>query len=147
MHKPFELDRQLLADTLPVGDLPMCRVLLMNDSRYPWLVLVPRRSGLVELDALDRHDRIAVMDDVHCATGALRRACSIDKINLGALGNVVRQLHLHVIGRTHADRAWPAPVWGNGSAIAYPQDAASTRVSTLAGYLAVTRDFRVTEGD
>lgn len=132
MTTTFDLDPQLATDTLPVGNLPVCRVLLMNDARFPWMILVPRVPGLIELDALDRDARIAVMDEVQRSTVALRTACRVDKINLGALGNMVRQLHLHVVGRTPRDAAWPGPVWGCGSRQAYPPDAARKRVRSLA---------------
>lgn len=135
MNPPFELDPRLAADTFPVGDLPACRVLLMDDARFPWLILVPRMAGLVEFDALDRGARIAVMDDVHRCTTALRAACPLDKINLGALGNVVRQLHLHVVGRAAGDAAWPGPVWGRGPPLPYGEDDAAARVRALAAQL------------
>ncbi len=115
----FALDPRLAADTLPIGDLPLCRVLLMNDARYPWLILAPRRPELVEIVDLDREARMTLMDEIALASEALRALPGVDKVNVGALGNIVRQLHVHVIGRTTGDPAWPGPVWGAGTARRY----------------------------
>jgi diadenosine tetraphosphate (Ap4A) HIT family hydrolase len=115
----FLLDERLRRDTLFVGDLPLSRVLLMNDARWPWLVLVPRRQGLVELTDLEASDRAALVEEVAKAAGFLKAHAKADKINVGALGNVVRQLHVHVVARTVGDRGWPGPVWGIGGATAY----------------------------
>jgi len=115
----FALDGRLEADTLRVGDLALSRVLLMNDSRWPWLVLVPRRPGVGELMDLDRSDRARLVEEASRTADWLKAHAKADKINVAALGNVVRQLHLHVVARTAGDPAWPGPVWGFGRAIAY----------------------------
>ena len=132
----FELAPRLAADTLPVGDLPLCRVLLMNDARYPWLILVPRVAGIEELDQLDGAQRSQLMDDVAMASRALRAGGGVDKINVGALGNIVRQLHVHVVARMAGDDAWPGPVWGHGAARAYDEVRAADDLSRLRGRLA-----------
>ena len=108
----FELDPVLAADTVEVTRWPMCRVLLMNDSRYPWLVLVPQRAGVTELHHLSEADRNALMGEVARAASTLEDVLTPDKINVAALGNVVSQLHVHVIARFHRDPAWPKPIWG-----------------------------------
>jgi diadenosine tetraphosphate (Ap4A) HIT family hydrolase len=121
----FALDPRLAADTRLVGDLPLSRVLLMDDARFPWLVLVPRRAGLVELHDLPRAERIALLDEIDLAARALRVLVAPDKLNVAALGNVVAQLHVHVIARFRTDTAWPRPVWGVGERVPYtPADAA-----------------------
>lgn len=119
MDAAFELDARLASDTLPVGDLPLCRVLLMRDSRYAWLVLVPRRAGMVEVSDLDEGERATLWREVDRAAAALRAAAPCDKVNIGALGNIVRQLHVHVLARVEGDAAWPGPVWGAGKAEPY----------------------------
>lgn len=110
----FELDPRLAGDTVFVADWPLCRALLMDDVRFAWLILVPRRAGLVELDDLDEDGRIRLMHEIRHATQALRAVTACDKLNVGALGNVVRQLHVHVVARREDDAAWPGPVWGAG---------------------------------
>jgi diadenosine tetraphosphate (Ap4A) HIT family hydrolase len=115
----FTLDPRLAADTRPVASLPLCELLLMNDARYPWLILVPRRRGAVEITDLDDGEQAALWQEVNRATAALRAVAPCDKLNLGALGNIVRQLHVHLIARREGDAAWPGPVWGHGRAAAY----------------------------
>ena len=115
----FALDERLGKDTLFVGDIRLSRVLLMNDARWPWLILVPRRGGAVELTDLDPDDRALLIEEAASAARFLKRHTSALKINLGALGNVVRQLHLHVVARNVGDPAWPGPVWGHGAATPY----------------------------
>ncbi len=115
----FSLDARLSQDTDFIGDLPLCRVLMTNDSRWPWLVLVPRRENLVELTDLDAADRALLIEEAALAASWLKRHAKADKVNIGALGNVVRQLHVHVIARTARDPAWPGPVWGFGSSVPY----------------------------
>lgn len=125
MAAHFVLNERLAADCFVVADLDLCRVLLMNDARYPWLVLVPRWHGLVELADLDRAGQHQLLDEIHRADTALRQLGPFDKLNVAALGNVVSQLHVHVIARRIGDDAWPAPVWGRGAAQPF-EDAAET---------------------
>lgn len=114
-HDPdFVLAPRLAADTLAVGDLPLCRVLRMNDARYPWLLLVPRRAGMQAIDQLDRAQRLQLMDEIDLASRVLRQHGDAPHINVAALGNIVRQLHVHVVARHAHDPAWPGPVWGHG---------------------------------
>lgn len=131
----FTLDPRLAADTLHVGDLALSRVLLMNDARYPWLILVPMRGGLVEIVDLDREARFALMDEISLASEALRGRDGVDKINIGALGNNVNQLHVHVLGRKVGDPAWSGPVWGKGPAVPYEPARGAALVEAFRGAL------------
>ena len=127
----FELDPRLAKDAVFVADWPLCRVLLMDDAQFPWLVLVPRRAGLVELLDLDEPDRTRLMHEIQRAMHALRNLVECDKLNVGALGNIVRQLHVHVVARRRDDAAWPGPVWGHGPAHHYLPEACDRRVKAL----------------
>lgn len=119
----FDLHPKLEADTKQVLDLPLCRVLLMNDSRYPWLILVPRRPDVREIHGLDATDRFQLMEEIAGCAAALERETNAFKMNVGALGNMVPQLHVHVIARFEDDPAWAGPVWGVGSAVPYDAEA------------------------
>lgn len=118
----FELHPRLAADTTPVSELPLCRLLLMNDARYTWLILVPGRDGIREIHELDSTDRQQLMREIAAVSEALAGSVPNDKINVGALGNLVPQLHIHVIARRIGDAAWPGPVWGHGEAVPYGAD-------------------------
>lgn len=124
MSAGFLLDPRLAGDCHVVADLELCRLLLMDDSRYPWLILVPRLPGLRELADLDRGRQHRLLDEIAVATRALEVFGPFHKLNIGALGNVVEQLHVHVIARRIGDAAWPAPVWGKGQAALYADPAA-----------------------
>jgi diadenosine tetraphosphate (Ap4A) HIT family hydrolase len=123
MTQEFALDERLAADTEPVAGLELSDLRLMNDARFPWLILVPRRQGVSELIDLERTDLVHLMDEVASTSRALHTVTSCDKLNVGALGNVVSQLHVHVVGRFVGDAAWPGPVWGSGEAVAYRAEA------------------------
>ncbi|MCU0767001.1 MAG: HIT domain-containing protein [Gammaproteobacteria bacterium] len=129
MAEPFVLDPRLAADCALVGDLPLCRLLLMDDASYPWCILVPRRAGVRELHELAATDRASLLDEVVRLSGAMQRLFAADKMNVAALGNVVPQLHVHVIARRRGDTAWPRPVWGAAPAVPY---AAGARADLLA---------------
>lgn len=133
---PFELDARLAADTRPVARLPLCDLRLMDDARYAWLVLVPRRDGLVEIADLSADEQATLWQEVNLAGRALRAVAPCDKLNLGALGNIVRQLHVHVVARCEGDPAWPGPVWGHGTAQAYTEAALDERREALCRALA-----------
>lgn len=119
-HPEFHLAPELRRDTFVLGELALCRVLLMNDQRFPWVILVPRRAGAVEMFALSEDDQQQLMREITVVARALQACFKPTKINIGALGNIVRQLHVHVIARFEDDAAWPGPVWGAGKAAAYP---------------------------
>lgn len=127
----FALDGRLAADTCHVASLPLCDVLLMNDARFPWLILVPRRPGLSEIADLPEADRTTLWQEVDRAAAALRAYAPCDKLNLGALGNIVRQLHVHVVARREGDAAWPGPVWGSGPAQPYAPEERDQLVERL----------------
>ncbi|OOG45991.1 HIT family protein [Rhodanobacter sp. C01] len=137
MRKPsFILDPRLDADTRLITSLALCDVRLMNDVRFPWLVLVPRHAGLVEIADLPADEQTLLWQEVNCASAALRTVAPCDKLNLGALGNIVRQLHVHVIARCEGDPAWPGPVWGYGSAQPYLEASLTARLDALRQALA-----------
>jgi len=120
----FELHERLKQDTFAVGRLDISQLLLVNDRSLPWFILVPEREAVRELDELTREDRAAVVEELAVVSRILRRLYKPDKINVGALGNLVPQLHLHVIGRFTTDRAWPGPIWGTGPIEPYSADEA-----------------------
>jgi diadenosine tetraphosphate (Ap4A) HIT family hydrolase len=132
----FELDPRLAADSHWVADGPVCQVRLMDDTRFPWLVLVPRIAGAAEWFDLGDADQHEVFDEVAQAARLLREQSGCDKVNIGALGNIVRQLHVHVVARSHGDAAWPGPVWGSGEAIRFSALALETRLAELRMQLA-----------
>ena len=116
---PFTLHPTLARDTVEVARLPLCRVLLMKDRRFPWLILVPERESVREIHELPPADRQALIEEIARASEVLTRLFQPDKLNIGALGNIVPQLHVHLVARTTTDPAWPGPVWGSGPAEAY----------------------------
>ncbi|PRY66879.1 diadenosine tetraphosphate (Ap4A) HIT family hydrolase [Vreelandella songnenensis] len=111
----FTLDPRLESDTFPLADLPLCRVLLMNDSRYPWAILVPRHDGISEVFELSDTDQATLWREATQLGNVMKTLFEGDKLNIATLGNVVSQLHVHVVVRHRTDATWPAPVWGNGS--------------------------------
>ncbi len=115
----FALDSRLQEDTLLIGDFPLCRLLLSNDSNYPWFILVPRRLDITEVFELDARDQLQLWQETTLLAEQLKSLFSADKLNMAALGNVVSQLHMHVIVRRRSDIAWPAPVWGKHPATPY----------------------------
>lgn len=119
----FTLHPQLARDTINLGDLPLSRVLLINDATYPWLLLVPRRANVTEIIELGSVERAHLMTEITHVADALKAETRCDKLNIAALGNVVPQLHVHIIARFKSDAAWPRPVWG--AVDAAPYDAAS----------------------
>jgi diadenosine tetraphosphate (Ap4A) HIT family hydrolase len=108
----WSLHSQLKQDTIDIGDLPLCKVLVIKDANYPWLMLVPRRPEKVEIIDLDEVEQAQLMAEVSRVARALKDITKCDKLNIAALGNMVPQLHVHVIARRTGDAAWPRPVWG-----------------------------------
>ncbi|HXC57292.1 MAG TPA: HIT family protein [Rhizomicrobium sp.] len=119
----FLLHPRLAADTALVADWELSRILLMNDARYRWLVLVPRCADAVELFDLAASDRAALGEEISRAARTLKALTGAAKINIGALGNLVSQLHVHVVARSPGDPAWPGPVWGHSAAVPYDASA------------------------
>jgi diadenosine tetraphosphate (Ap4A) HIT family hydrolase len=131
----FVLDARLTQDTLVVGDFPLCRLLLSNDSHYPWFILVPRRADIGEVFELAEVDQLELWRETTLLSGLVNAAFNADKVNVAALGNVVRQLHMHVIVRYRTDAAWPAPVWGKHPAKPYASDEAAAVFEQLKAVL------------
>ena len=131
----FILHSKLAADTFEVLRLEVSQLLLMNDARYPWLILVPQVSDMRDLHNLSSKQYHAVTQEIAQVSKVLESATQAHKMNVGALGNMVPQLHIHIIARQTNDAAWPAPVWGGGEAQAYSQDAAKTLVQQIASKL------------
>jgi len=120
--KEFETDPRLVNDSYPVTELPLCQLRLMDDARFPWLVLIPRQPGASEVFDLDARDQQQLWHEATAVGQAMLAALGGDKLNIASLGNVVAQLHVHVIVRRRNDAAWPAPVWGHGQADVYDPD-------------------------
>jgi diadenosine tetraphosphate (Ap4A) HIT family hydrolase len=136
---PFALHPRLAEDTAEVTRLPLCRVLLMKDHRFPWLLLVPEREGVREIAELPPVDRAELIEEIARASDILTRLFQPDKLNVGALGNVVPQLHVHVVARFSTDPAWPGPVWGSGPAVPYAEsELAEIRERLAAAFLHAT---------
>lgn len=134
----FALDQRLCADTHSVGDLDLSRVLLMDDARFPWLILVPRRAGLRELIDLGQPEQRVLLEEIDRCARALQTLFAPDKLNIAALGNVVAQLHVHAIARFKSDVAWPRPVWGAGARTPYAADVVRERAQALRRTLTIS---------
>lgn len=119
MSDPFSLDPKIAADSLPLASLALSELRLMNDARHPWLLLVPRKAGAEEITDLAADQRATLVEEIATVSAALKTITACHKLNVAALGNIVRQLHVHVIARFPTDPAWPGPVWGVGKAVAY----------------------------
>ncbi|WP_417449197.1 HIT domain-containing protein [Kordiimonas sp.] len=132
----FHLHKQLAMDTEYVCTLSLCRVLLVNDSNYPWLILVPERADMREIHDLAEGDQIELMGEITLVSRMLQTALEADKMNIAALGNMVSQLHVHVIARYEGDPAWPGPVWGKVSAEPYEAEVLEARLEHLRAHLA-----------
>ncbi len=127
----FTLHPQLEADTAEVGDLELSRVLLMNDSRYPWLILVPRRDNVREVYELDAEDQSELAYEITRVGKIMMELLDGHKLNVAALGNVVPQLHVHVVVRMEDDPAWPAPVWGHSAAVPHTPEQLQNRLTLI----------------
>lgn len=126
VDKKFAVDAAILATSEPLASLKLCEARLQADARYPWLVLIPRRPGARELEHLSPADRARLMEEIILAGAAVRNIGAahgkpVDKLNVGALGNITPQLHIHIVGRRDDDPAWPGPVWGQGEAKPYTE--------------------------
>ena len=124
----FVLDPRLAADTAFIADGPLSQVRLMDDKRFPWLVLVPRVNGVSEWLELDGGQQRLLLAEINQAGQLIRAQPGVEKLNIGALGNIVRQLHVHLVGRHESDPAWPGPVWGHGAAVRHAPAALATQI-------------------
>lgn len=136
----FAVDPAFEAGSLAVGDLPLCHVRLQDDARWPWLILIPRLPGLREIEDLSVADRARLIEETVLAGEAVRAigmatGFAVEKLNVGALGNVTPQLHVHVVGRRPGDAAWAGPVWGVGVAERYGDQAREAAVGAVLGGL------------
>jgi diadenosine tetraphosphate (Ap4A) HIT family hydrolase len=133
MSDAFTLHPRLEKDTAAVGDLPLSRILVMNDANFPWLILVPRRDNVSEIIELAEHEQATLMSEIGCVATALKTLTACDKLNIGAIGNVVPQLHVHVVARHRGDVVWPKPVWGNAAPLDYDERALAGFVERVRG--------------
>lgn len=117
--KEFALDARLERDSLLLLRLSLCELRLSKDARWPWLILVPQRTAVSEITDLKPLDQVMLTFEIETASAALKKVTNPTKINIGALGNIVRQLHVHIVARFEGDPGWPGPVWGHGVAEAY----------------------------
>lgn len=131
MGDGFSLDPRLAADTVLVADGPLSQLRLMDDARFPWLVLVPRVPGAIEWLDLDGGAQRLLLAEVNLAGKLLQALGPVHKLNIGALGNIVRQLHVHVLARQEGDAAWPGPAWGSGPALRYDETTKLALVARL----------------
>jgi diadenosine tetraphosphate (Ap4A) HIT family hydrolase len=127
----FELNPQLAKDTHEIGQFALCEVLLMNDDRYPWVILVPRRQGIEEIFQLSADDQQQLLKESSFVSAAMSALFSAHKMNVAALGNMVEQLHVHHVARFNTDASWPNPIWGRGDSIPYSDLAVKAMLSQL----------------
>ncbi|MCE6078135.1 HIT domain-containing protein [Agrobacterium vitis] len=129
--EPFRLDERLARDSQSILQLPLSDLRLSRDSRWPWLILVPRRNDVAEIFELSKDDQIQLLHEQVQVGAALKTATGATKINIAAIGNVVRQLHVHVVARFENDPNWPGPIWGYGVAEPYSDTALATMTTTI----------------
>ena len=137
-HRAFRLDPRLEGDGPAVGDLPLCHVRLVDDARFFWVVLVPRRADMVEIIDLPFADRLHLIEEIAVVSAAVKSASDCAKLNVAALGNMIPQLHLHVVGRNPGDAAWPGPVFGVGAREPLPPLIRDERLAILRTSLAIS---------
>ena len=129
----FRPDPAFEAGSVAAAEWPLCHVRLQDDARFPWLILIPRVEGAVELADLSAEQRAALMEETVRAGDLVRRLGPVEKLNVGAIGNVTSQLHVHVVGRRRDDGLWPDPVWGRGPAIPYDPAERARLLEKIAG--------------
>lgn len=127
----FTLHPQLAKDTVEIGDFPLCLALLAKDANYPWVILVPRVADIREIHELSATDRTQLIEEISATSATMELLLGAEKMNVGALGNMVPQLHIHVIARFSTDPAWPGPIWGKVDAVSYGEDLLAKRVRDL----------------
>ncbi|GAB4169101.1 MAG: HIT domain-containing protein [Thalassobaculales bacterium] len=127
----FQLHPNIARSTHLVADLALCQLRLMDDRRFPWLLLVPRRDGAREIHHLAAADRAVLLEEIVIVSAIAESLFAPEKLNVGALGNITPQLHIHIVARFAADAAWPGPVWGAGTAERYEAAALATLIARL----------------
>lgn len=140
----FALASAFLSTSEPLASLKLCEARLQADARFPWIVLIPRRAGARELEHISNGDRAQLMDEIIAAGAAVRAMGAaigrpVEKLNVGAIGNITPQLHIHVVGRRADDECWPDPVWGRGKSVAYDD---KTLAAVMAAALPVLRSLQ-----
>jgi diadenosine tetraphosphate (Ap4A) HIT family hydrolase len=134
----FHLDPRLSADSFHLGEMPLSSLYLKDDARFAWIVMVPRRADMRELIDLNEADSAQLMSEIRAVSQALQAEVAHDKLNVAAIGNIVSQLHVHIVARSVDDAAWPAPVWGVGTAEAYAGEAGQHLATRLKARLGLT---------
>jgi len=142
----FELDSRLQNDCFLVGSFPLCRMLLLNDKNFPWIILVPRVTGVTEIIQLSSEQQQQLLDESGIVSRLLLDHFSCDKLNTGAIGNIVSQLHVHHIARRHNDPCWPGVVWGYGKGLAYNEAEKSALINKIQSLLSHAWDFEPAQG-
>ncbi|VXC04706.1 HIT domain-containing protein [Brevundimonas sp. G8] len=127
----FEAAPAFEAGSAAAAEWPLCHVRLQDDARFPWLILIPRVEGAVELEDLSVEQRAMLMEETVRAGSLVRRLGGVEKLNVGAIGNVTAQLHVHVVGRRRDDGLWPDPVWGRGPVVPYADDERARLLSLI----------------
>ncbi len=130
----FILDKKLRQDSFLLGNLELCQVLLMNDSNYPWLILVPQKNNLIEIFDLSFDEQILLLKEINFVVDLLKKEYPCYKFNIANLGNIVSQLHIHVIVRQKNDATFPKPVWGNAPAVPYSGNILNETLKNLQKY-------------
>ena len=130
----FRLHEKLAADCIPAGRLPVSQLLLMNDERFPWFILVPQRVGISEICQLPESDQQQLWKESALLSAGLLESFTADKINIGALGNLVPQLHVHHVARFRSDACWPGPVWGCGQPVPGDESTIRSRLHVAQGW-------------
>ncbi|MDZ5450913.1 HIT family protein [Labrys sp. ZIDIC5] len=138
MSLTFTLHPQLAGDSTAIGDLTLSHLRLSNDAGFPWLLLIPKRPDIGEIIELDEADRAVLMQEIAAVSQALKTLTGCDKLNVAALGNMVPQLHVHIIARFKGDPAWPKPVWGQVPARPYAEAVAADLISQLCRLLSIS---------
>jgi len=138
MSPAFTLHPQLAGDSIAIGDLALSHLRLLNDASFPWLLLIPKHPDISEIIELDEADRTVLMQEIAAVSQALKALTGCDKLNVAALGNMVPQLHIHVIARFKGDPAWPKPVWGQVPARPYAEAVAADLISQLRRLLPIS---------
>lgn len=129
----FEVAPAFEAGSVAAAEWPLCHVRLQDDARFPWLILIPRVEGAVELEDMSVEQRAVLIEETVRAGALVRRLGAVEKLNVGAIGNVTAQLHVHVVGRRRDDGLWPDPVWGRGPVFPYTDDERARRLAIVAG--------------
>jgi len=127
----FQLHPRLQQDCITIGRFELCRLLMMNDSQYPWFILVPEKTDINEIYQLTKPDRELLAEESGYLAENLAELYQADKMNIAAIGNIVPQLHIHHIVRYQTDRAWPAPIWGKFDAVPYTEQQITDNLARL----------------